>query len=227
MRSISMLAAWRRGWWLIALGALLYATPAAASARGSAAGTLVYVKSGKVYVARTDGSHARVVVRKANGWAWPSETDSGIIAVAGGRSRISKGFNPSGSDLIYEFTQKGKRVAGPVPTQGTYSTVNDPEYVTHFRVAPDNSNVAWTVISSFTQPYTSWRSPRGAGRSFSTAGKPPLPYSSPEWWGSGHLLITHDGVTFGTQPEYAVYLLAGRALAGMATRRLATRRPTR
>jgi len=170
------------------------------------AGSLVFVKAGRVYAARADGSQARPVTSGGNGWAWPSETDSGIIAVAGGRSRIVKGFNPSGSDEIYEFNQHGKQLHGPVPTQGSYSTVNDPEYVTHFRVAPDNSYVAWTDISSFTDPFASWRKPNGVG-SFRTAGKPPLPYSTPEWWGPKHLLITHDGTTIGSQAEYAVYSL--------------------
>jgi len=201
---------------LVALAVPVAVAAVAAPAGVTAAappGTLVYIKSGKVYVARADGSQARAVTPAGNGWAWPSETDSGIIAVAGGRSRIVKGFNPSGGDEIYELNQHGKRLAGPVPTQGSYSTVNDPEYVTHFRVAPDNSAVAWTVISSFTQPYASWRKPNGSG-SFKTAGHPPLPYSSPEWWGSRHLLITHDGTTIGQQAQYAVYSLANGSSPG-------------
>ena len=195
---------------------LALAVPAAVSAavtrNAAPAGSLVFVKAGRVYVARADGSQARAITRPGNGWAWPSETDGGI-AVAGGRSRIVRGFNPSGSDQIYEFNQHGKQLHGPVPTQGTYSTVNDPEYVAHFRVAPDNSFVAWTVISSITQPYASWRRPNGAG-SFRTAGSPPLPYASPEWWGSRHLLIAHDGTTVGSQAQYAVYSLANGSTPG-------------
>jgi hypothetical protein len=199
---------------VLAAGALAAAlgAPAGRTASGPT-GTLVYIKAGRLYVARANGAGARPVTPAGNGWAWPSESDGGAIAVAGGRSRIVHNFNPSGSDEIYEFNQHGKRLAGPVPTQGSYSTVNDPEYVTHFRVAPDNSNVAWTVISSVTQPYASWRKPNGSG-SFRTAGHPPLPYSSPEWWGSKHLLITHDGTTFGTQAQYAVYSLASGSSPG-------------
>lgn len=177
------------------------------------AGSLVFVKGGRVYVARTDGTQARPVTTAGNGWAWPSETDSGVIAVAGGKSRIVNGFNPSGSDEIYEFNQHGKKLHGPVPTQGSYSTVNDPEYVSHFRVAPDNSYVAWTDISSFTNPFASWRKPNGVG-SFKTLGKPPLPYSQPEWWGTKHLLVTHDGTTFGSQAQYAVYNIVSGASPG-------------
>lgn len=182
----------------------------------SRADSLVYVRNGAVYVARADGSGARAVTAAGNGWAWPSETDRGIIAAAGGRSRISGTFNPSGGDEIYEFDQRGRRVAGPVPTQGTYSTVNDPEYVSHFRVAPDNSNVAWTVTSSFANPFASWRRPDGSGSpaTANDADNAPLPYSAPEWWGPGHLLITHDGVTIVNQSQFAIYSLADDSSPG-------------
>jgi hypothetical protein len=187
----------------------------AASAASASAGTLVYVKNGGVYVAQPDGTQARAVAPAGNDWAWPSETDGGIIAVAGGLSRINGGFNPSGSDEIYEFDQQGKQVAGPVATEGTYSTVNDPEYVTHVRVAPDNWNVAWTDVSSYADPFTAWRNPNGSG-TFSTASDccGPLSYSNPEWWGSTHLLITHDGATFGSQPNFTFYNLTDGSNVG-------------
>jgi hypothetical protein len=186
-------------------GACLALAPAAAQAD-----SLIYVKGGTVYVAQADGSQARAVTSGANGWAWPSETDGGIIAVAGGVSRVGNGFDPSGSDEIYEFDQQGKQVAGPVATEGTYSTVADPEYVSHFRVAPDNSNVAWTDTASFSSPFVAWRNPNGSG-SFSTANDSygaPLPYSSPEWWGAGHILITHDGTQYTSNAEYGLYTIA-------------------
>ncbi|MCO5316313.1 MAG: hypothetical protein M9938_09165 [Solirubrobacterales bacterium] len=182
----------------------------------ASADSLVYVKQGSVYIAQPDGSQARAITSANGGWAWPSETDSGVIAVAGDHSRIGGGFNPSGGDQIYEFDAQGHRLAGPVATQGSYSTVGDPAYVSHFRVAPDNSNVAWTVIPSFTDPYTSWRRSSGAG-TFSIANDSegaPLPYSSPEWWGPKHLLITHDGPTVGTQSEFAMYSLADDSSPG-------------
>jgi hypothetical protein len=188
----------------------------AVAAAPASADTLVYVKNGTVYVAQPDGTQARAVTSANNGWAWPSETDSGIIAVAGGLSRINGSFNPSGGDQIYEFDQQGRQVAGPVATQGTYSTVGDPEYVSHFRVAPDNSNVAWTDTSGYASPFASWRKPNGSG-TFSTANDAygaPLPYSSPEWWGSGQLLITHDGTQFSGNAEYALYNLADGSSPG-------------
>jgi hypothetical protein len=187
----------------------------AVAAAPASADTLVYVKNGSVYVAQPDGTHARAVITGDNGWAWPSETDAGIIAVAGGLPRINGSFNPSGGDQIYEFDQQGKQVAGPVATEGTYSTVNDPEYVTHFRVAPDNSNVAWTDISSYSDPFTAWRNPNGSG-TFSTASDccGPLSYSNPEWWGSGHLLIRHDGATLGSQPNFTFYNLSDGSNVG-------------
>lgn len=175
----------------------------------ASADTLVYVKSGTVYISQPDGSQARAITTGSNDWAWPSETDAGIIAVAGGLPRTDGSFNPSGSDEVYEFDQQGRQVAGPVPTEGTYSTVGDPEYVTHFRVAPDNSNVAWTDITSYSDPLTAWRNPNGSG-TFSTANDccGPLSYSNPEWWGSNYLLITHDGTTLGSEPNYTYYNLA-------------------
>jgi hypothetical protein len=186
------------------------------SAAAASADTLVYVKGGAVYAAHPNGSQARAITSAGNGWAWPSETDGGIIAAAGGLSRVNGSFNPSGGDQIYEFDQQGRQVAGPVATQGTYSTVSDPEYVSHFRVAPDNSNVAWTDTSSFTNPDTSWRNPNGSG-TFSAADDSdgaPLPYSSPEWWGPGHLLITHDGTQMSGNAEYALYSLADGSSPG-------------
>jgi hypothetical protein len=202
---------------ITAVTAVLAVAVAAAPASASA-DTLVYVKSGAVYVAQPDGTQPRVIAPAGNGWAWPSETDSGIIAVAGGLSRVDGSFNPSGSDEIYEFDQQGKQVAGPVATEGTYSTVNDPEYVSHFRVAPDNSNVAWTDISSYTEPFTAWRNPNGSG-TFSTASDccGPLSYANPEWWGPSHLLIRHDGSTFGSEPAYTFYNLADGSNLGPDT----------
>src|SRR5690349_2963268 len=91
---------WKFAFWTAAL-AVLSVPPALAGAGTQSAipaGSLVFVKSGRVYVARTNGSLARAVTPGGNGWAWPSETDSGIIAVAGGRPRIVNSFDPSGSD---------------------------------------------------------------------------------------------------------------------------------
>src|SRR5690242_5537644 len=105
-----------------AFGLITIAAPPggfAAAEPSASAGSLVYVKDGAVYVAQSDGSQARAIAAADNGWAWPSETDAGIIAVAGGLSRTDGEFNPSGSDQIYEFDQHGQQVAGPVATQGT------------------------------------------------------------------------------------------------------------
>jgi hypothetical protein len=209
---------------MIAVGATTLITTAVAvgglgtAAAAASTGSLVYVKDGTVYAAQSDGTQARAIAGGDNGWAWPSETDGGIIAVAGGLSRTDGEFNPSGSDQIFEFDQHGQQVAGPVATQATFSTVDDPEYVSHFRVAPDNSNVAWTDISGFASPFTAWRNPDGSG-TFSTANDAdaaPLPYSSPEWWDATHLLITHDGSAWPGQAEYSLYNVADGSSPGWA-----------
>jgi hypothetical protein len=198
---------------VVAAGA---AAALAIAAAPATADTLVYVKNGGVYIAQPDGTKARAITTSANDWLWPSETDGGIIAVAGGLPRTDGTFDPSGTDEIYEFNQQGAQVHGPVPTEGSYSTVNDPEYVSHFRVAPDNSNVAWTDFASFADPFTAWRNPNGSG-TFSTANDccGPLSYSNPEWWGSSHLLITHDGVTLDSQqPNFTFYNLSDGSNVG-------------
>src|SRR5689334_5981511 len=109
--------------WVIALTvAAASAVTLAIAAAPASADTLVYVKNGGVYVAQPDGSQARPNITTNNDWAWPSETDGGIIAVAGGLPRTDGTFDPSGSDEIYEFNQQGAQTAGPVPTEGSYST---------------------------------------------------------------------------------------------------------
>jgi hypothetical protein len=181
------------------------------------ADTMVYVKNGYVYIANANGSSARAVTPQSKWWAWPSEADNGVIAVAGGAARVVNGtFNPSGSDQIFEFNQQGKQVSGPVNTEGSFSTVSDPEYVTHFRVAPDNSYVAWTVLPSYADASTSWEKPTGENAFHWTKDSDGglLPYSSPEWWGTKHLLITHDGVTLFNEAQYAMYSIADGSAPG-------------
>src|SRR5689334_6213787 len=97
----------------VGCGALMGCLGAVAPAAG--AETMVYVKGGQVYVANVDGSAARAVTPQSQWWAWPSETDAGVIAVAGGASRVVNGaYNPSGSDQIFGFDQQGKQLSGPV-----------------------------------------------------------------------------------------------------------------
>jgi hypothetical protein len=198
-------------------GVVVAAAISAVGVQAASADTLVYVKNGYVYVSSADGSSARTVTPQSQWWAWPSESDGGQIAVAGGASRTDGGFIPSGSDQIFEFDQQGRQLSGPVNTEGSYSLVIDPIYVTHFRVAPDNSYVAWTTNDpAHGLPYAAWQAPGGSDK-FQTANDSdgaPLAYSSPEWWGNGHLLLTHDGTTIGTQPEYAVYGLADGSAPG-------------
>jgi hypothetical protein len=198
-------------------GAVVLATVTVMNVQAASADTLVYVKDGYVYVSNADGTGARAVTPQSGWWAWPSESDGGQIAVAGGASRTDGEFIPSGRDQIFEFDQQGHQLSGPVNTEGSYSVVSDPISVTHFRVAPDNSYVAWTTQDpGLGLPYAAWRKPDGSD-SFHTAndsGGAPLPYSNPEWWGNAHLLLTHDGDTIGTQPEYAIYSLADGSAPG-------------
>ena len=69
---------------------------------------LVYVKNGGVYLAQPTARRARPIITTNNDWAWPSETDAGMIAVAGGLPRTDGTFNPSGSDEVYRVQPAGR-----------------------------------------------------------------------------------------------------------------------
>jgi hypothetical protein len=97
----------------------------ACSAPAAQADTLVYVQNGYVHVAAADGSGARAVSPQSQWWAWPSESDNGTIAVAGGAERVNPGgtTESSGSSEIYAFDQHGNPLlSSPVQTPGSVSS---------------------------------------------------------------------------------------------------------
>ena len=115
----------------------------------ASADTLVYVKSGYVYLANPNGSSARAVTPQSGWWKWPSESDNGTIAVAGGAARVNSGGSTesSGSSEIYAFDQHGHSLLStPVNTPGSYSSPAMPTYVNHFRISPDGTTVAYNVL---------------------------------------------------------------------------------
>src|SRR6476661_4573632 len=114
----------------VGCGALMGCLAAVAPAAG--AETMVYVKGGQVYVANVDGSAARAITPQSQWWAWPSESDAGTIAVAGGAARVNPGGSTesSGSSEIYAFDQHGKSLLSqPVHTPGSVSGPTNPTYV--------------------------------------------------------------------------------------------------
>jgi hypothetical protein len=190
---------------------------AVSPALARAAGSLVYVKNGYVYVANADGSGARAVTPHSQWWAWPSESDNGTIAVAGGSERVNSGgtTESSGSSEIYAFDQQGRSLlSNPASTPGSYSSPGSPQYVDHFRISPDGSTVAYDVIGccGFSGE-TTFLSPLRAGSNWSQFMDD---FVEPQWVKGNAiatsmvhkdpvLLLTHNGPTIGSQNEYGFW----------------------
>jgi hypothetical protein len=182
-------------------------------AASAQADTLVYVKDGHVYVSNADGSQARTVGPTSQWWAWPSESDNGTIAVAGGAQRVNPGgaTESSGSSEVYAFDQQGRSLLStPVNTPGSFSSPGQPQYVDGFRVSPDGGTVAYDVIGccGFSGE-TTFTSPLRAGASWTQFQDD---YIGPDWVDgtgvigtSNALALTHNGSTFGSQAEYAIF----------------------
>lgn len=138
-----------------------------AFAPAASADSLVYVKGGYVYVANADGSHARSVTPQSGSWAWPSESDNGKIAVAGGAEGTNGTIETSGSSNVYLFDQQGRSLLpSPVQTPGSVSGPTAPTYVDHFRISPDGTTVAYNYLdyigaASGVATFTSPMSPAG------------------------------------------------------------------
>lgn len=131
---------------LFALALALTAAPAAAQAD-----SLVFVKGGRVQVARANGSQSRPVSPSGH-WEWPSESDGGRIAVI------------STDDYkIYEFDQQGSSLlSSPLFTPASTFNANAAYYVDHIRISPGGSRLAYNVVgccgfsgkATFLQPTT-------------------------------------------------------------------------
>jgi len=195
--------------------AALTFTPGVASA-----GTLVYVKDGQTYVANDDGSQPRPIGPKGN-WAWPSESDNGTIAVAGGDERVNPGgtTESSGASEVYAFDQQGHPLlSAPVHTPGSVSGPTAPTYVDHFRISPDASTVAYTVLgccgmsgaSTFVSPLASGSNDWSDFQD---------DYVDPGWVDASNdpyvkdsnaLALTHNGTPVWGNAQYAVYHSSNR-----------------
>ncbi len=183
--------------WLLA-GLLLAALPAAAHAD-----SLVYVNSGAVWISHSDGSAAREVVATANNWTWPSEADDGTIFAAGGQARVNAdGSDSDGSSEIYHFDQSGRQMGPFVETPGSRSTPSCPtDAPTSLRVSPNGQRVSYDADfcdnrDSFWEDLSNAHFTRISSD-----------YSSSGWLDDGHILITHNGPTFGNA-AYASYDVA-------------------
>jgi hypothetical protein len=185
----------------VPLGLLLCSAPASAD-------SLLYVKGGYVYVANPDGSQARAVTPQSSSWAWPSESNNGNIAVAGGAAGTNGTIETSGSSNVYLFDQQGHSLlSSPVETPGSVSGPTAPTYVNHFRISPDGSTVAYNYLNyigaaSGVATFTSPMSPAGNSNWSDFFDD----FIDPEWvdasanFGSGFansIGLTHSSTNFG------------------------------
>lgn len=198
------------------MAAALVAGAPAAGATTTATGSLVFIKNQQVYVAEPDGTQARAVTPAWKWWAWPSESSNGIIAVAGGAERANPGgtSESSGSAEIYAVDQQGRSLlSSPVETPGSVSSPNYPTYVTHFRISPDGSEVAYNVLGTYAASGAStFVSPlRSGGTDWSDFQDD---YLYPDWVNasqdpdvadSNALGLTHNGASVWGNAEYAIY----------------------
>lgn len=170
------------------------------------ADSLVFVKDGDVWIARSDGTQARAVTASRNNWAWPSMADDGTIWVAGGKARV----NPDGSDSdggteIYHFGQDGTSIGPYVETFGSHSTSACPtDAPTYLRVSPDGTRASFNQLNcdnrdSFYEDLSNAHQTRISSD-----------YSSSQWLDAGHILITHIGPEF-DNATYASYDVANPA----------------
>ncbi len=205
----------RRGWMIAAgsIGALLGASPAAAD-------SLVYIKSGQVWISHADGTSARPVTQTDNNWAWPSEADDGTIVAVGGLSRINPGGTDSdGSDTIYRLSQAGTQLSS-FPTFGSLSSPACPTYgPSSVRVSPDGRTVAYAILNCGDSSFATYFTPASStGLDFPHQTTGQEDYVNPTWVDSGHILVTHDGPTVGdTQSVYGTVAIADDATQGGPT----------
>jgi len=118
----------------------------------------------------------------------------------------------SGSSEIYAFDQHGHSLLStPVNTPGSYSSPAMPTYVNHFRISPDGTTVAYNVLGCCgASGESTFLSPLRSGASWSDFFDD---YVDPEWVdasgtpvGTARALgLTHNGATFGSQAEYAIF----------------------
>jgi hypothetical protein len=192
------------------------------AAASASADSLVYVSGGYVYVANADGSGARAVSPQSQWWAWPSESAGGVIAVAGGPERVNPGgtTESSGSSEIYAFDQQGNSLlSSPVQTPGSVSSPQSPTYVSHFRISPDGTTVAYNVLGCCgASGASTFVSPLQAGSSAWSDFQDD--YVDPSWVNAAidpfiqndpHALgLSHNGIPAFGNAEYAVYHSSNR-----------------
>ena len=186
------------------VAASLFATAAAN------ADSIVYMKSGEVWIADTDGSSARQFTLHPFHWAWPSEADDGTIVAAGGDGH--RPYGVAGSDL-YRFSANGNLTGGPIPTPGTYYTLNCPDPA---KLGPGFARRGQDRLrhdAVLQGPTALWTPSSATGLNWPNQDNDlgVQDYNDPDWIDSTDFTVSHPGRTSGTQSQWAVsYTVASR-----------------
>lgn len=175
----------------------------------SSADSLVYIKDGEIWISHNDGAAPHQVTRQPNGWAWPSEADSGMVVATGGLPRtFSDGSQTSGSSEIYRLTQGGAQIGNTTDTPGSHSTpsCNEPAPL-HVRVSPDGTNAAYDYVICSTSHTTSvWvrlRDPTFAPPAPQHKGQ--LDFYAPFWVSNSQFLVSHFGKPYPAQAQFFLH----------------------
>ena len=172
--------------------------PQTGAAASAAAGSIVYLKGGYVWIAHVDGTHARQFTKHKFNWSSPSEADNGTVVVAGGLARINKGgTDSSGSSEIYRFKPNGQQIAGVIPTFGSYSTPECPTFGPDtVRVSPDASKIAYGIWECGDDSYTALWTPATATRlKFPDQKLGQEDFYEPNWINNSLFVVSHAGPT--------------------------------
>jgi hypothetical protein len=168
--------------------------PAAVSARGTSAGTIVYIYNYNVWVARGDGTGARALTKDgsfAAPYGSPSQSDGGIVVA-------------THSERLVRMSQSGQVLnvldPPPLPTSVGVSIDGTP---VDAAISPDGTRIAYT--------FTKYLTPSGASSGFRSATgytaadklTDPAPlgttyFWSPSWVGGSRTLQTGG---FGSQVQ--------------------------
>jgi hypothetical protein len=201
------------------LAPLLIAVEGAGRAT-AATGTdsIVYLKGGRVWIARADGTGARAFTTGRYNWSAPSEDDHGNVVVLGGLARTNPGgTDSSGSDQIFRFGPRGNQIGRPIPTWGSYSTPSCPTYPPNSaRVSPDGTKVAYGIYDCGAFSYTAlWTPITSTGLNFPNQRLGQEDFYQPQWIDNSQFVVSHVGTTVtDTQARWFVHPTSGADYAG-------------
>ena len=182
----------------VAFGAAQPASAATSGPRAAAAGSIVYLKGGRVWIAHADGTHARVFTLHGFNWSSPSEADNGTIVVAGGRAHTNPGGTEAAASAeIYRFRPNGNQIGGAIPTFGTYSSHSCPTFAPlSVEVSPDATKIAYGIWFCGGAAYTAlWTPVTSTGLNFPHQTIGQQDFYEPHWIDSSTFLVSHAGVT--------------------------------